>query len=115
MSQDPMSQNTQPQKAEPQNTVPQDAARHDAVRATVLRVLADIASDADLAALRGDDELRLALDLDSMDFLELVSRLGAELRCDIPESAYSQLATLDACVAWLAARPASTPQPGGQP
>jgi acyl carrier protein len=74
------------------------------VRATVLRVLGDIAPEADLAGVRGDVPLREQLDLDSMDLLNLVVGLHAALGIDIPEADYARLATLDGCVAYLEAR-----------
>jgi acyl carrier protein len=76
----------------------------DDIRATVLRVLGDIAPEADLAALRPDRELRDELDLDSMDILNAVIALHRTLGIDIPEADYGRLATLDGAVAYLAAR-----------
>ena len=78
------------------------------LRAALLQAIASVAPEADLGKLKGDVELRPELDLDSMDFLQVVTRLGEALHLDIPESDYAQLATLDGCVAYLAAR---VPQP----
>jgi len=44
-----------------------------------------------------------ALDLDSIDFLNLVIALHERTGLEIPEKDYPQLATLDGCVAYLAA------------
>lgn len=79
----------------------------DGVRATVLRVLGEIAPEADLAAVRPDVPLRAQLDLDSMDVLNFVVGLHTALGTDIPEADYGKLATLDGCVAYLEARRAS--------
>ena len=76
----------------------------DGVRATVLRVLGEIAPEADLGAVRPDVPLREQLDLDSMDVLNFVVGLHAALGVDIPEADYRKLATLDACVAYLEGR-----------
>jgi acyl carrier protein len=73
----------------------------DELRATVLRVLGDIAPEADLAALHPDIGFRDQLDLDSMDVLNFVVGLHTALGVDIPETDYPQLATLDACVDYL--------------
>ena len=48
--------------------------------------------------------LRDTLDLDSVDFLNFVVGLHAALGVDIPEADYDKLASLDACVAYLAAQ-----------
>lgn len=76
----------------------------DEIRATVLRVIGDIAPEADLSRLRPDVAFRDQLDLDSMDLLNAVIGLHEILRVDIPEADYPQLATLQGCVDYLAAR-----------
>lgn len=76
----------------------------DEVRATVLRVLGEIAPEADFAGVRPDVDLREQLDLDSMDMLNAMIGLHEALGVDIPERDYPQLATLDGCVDYLAAR-----------
>jgi acyl carrier protein len=76
----------------------------DELRAVVLRVLGDIAPEADLASLRSDVAFREQLDLDSMDILNFVVGLHGALGVDIPEADYPKLATLDACVEYLASR-----------
>jgi acyl carrier protein len=76
----------------------------DGVRATVLRVLGEIAPEADLTAMRGDAPLRDQLDLDSMDMLNFAVGLHSALGVDIPEADYGRLATLDTCVAYLQGR-----------
>ena len=73
------------------------------VRATVLRVLGEIAPEADLSSLAPDVGLRDQLDLDSMDILNVVVGLHAALGVEIPEADYPKLATLDGCVDYLAA------------
>ncbi len=79
----------------------------DEVRATVLRVLGDIAPEADLAALKPDVDLREQLDLDSMDVLNFVVGLHAALGVEIPEADYPKFATLDGGVEYLTARPSA--------
>jgi acyl carrier protein len=76
----------------------------DDLRPAVLRVLGDIAPEADLAGLRPDLALREQLDLDSMDLLNFMVGLHAALGVEIPETDYPKLATLDACVDYLTAR-----------
>jgi acyl carrier protein len=73
------------------------------IRAAVLAGLARIAPEVDPATLRGDASLREQVDLDSMDFLNLVIGLSESLGVEVPEADYPKLATLDGCVAYLAA------------
>ena len=74
------------------------------VRGRILRVLQQVAPEARRVALQPAVALRDQLDLDSMDVLNFVTALHDALRVDVPESDYSQLATLDAAVDYLAAR-----------
>lgn len=64
------------------------------LRALVAHALEDIAPEVDLAELGANDDLRDSLDLDSMDFLNLVIALSAAIGRDIPESDYPRLHTL---------------------
>lgn len=64
------------------------------LRVTVGRILAAIAPEADLSTVQDAEDLRLALDLDSMDFLSLVVALHEHTGRDIPEVDYPRLFTL---------------------
>ena len=74
------------------------------VRAAVLRVLGEIAPEADLGALKGDAAFRDQLDLDSMDLLNFVIGLHEALRVEIPEADYARMVTPDGCVDYLLSR-----------
>lgn len=74
----------------------------DEIRATVLRVLGQIAPEADLTQLNPARRLRDQLDIDSMDLLNFVIALHKELHVEIPEADYPKLATLQGCVDYLA-------------
>jgi acyl carrier protein len=73
------------------------------IRAAVLGSLRRIAPEVDPTTLRSDRPLRDQVDLDSMDFLNFVTEIHAAVGVDIPEAAYAQVATLDGCVAYVAA------------
>lgn len=72
------------------------------IRRTVLEILGGIAPEADLSRLAPDANLRRELDLDSMDFQNFVIRLCKALAVHIPDRDAGRLATLDACVRYLA-------------
>lgn len=72
------------------------------IRCTILRLLSDIAPEADMASIRPNVNIRDQLEIDSMDFLNFVIAVDKELHIDIPERDYPKLATLDACAAYLA-------------
>ena len=54
------------------------------IRALAADVLAGIAPEADLATVGDDEDLRAALDLDSMDFMNFVIGLHQRTGIDIP-------------------------------
>lgn len=66
--------------------------------------LEKIAPEADLAAAGPAEDLRELFELDSMDFLNLVSALHKRLGIDIPEADYPRLATLEDAAAYLESR-----------
>ncbi len=78
------------------------------IRQVVLRVLGEIAPEADLSSLKPDVGIRDQLDIDSMDFLNFVIAVHQSLGVEIPESDYPKLATLEGAVAYLAARLGAT-------
>ena len=82
----------------------------DELRATVLRVLGEVAPDADLSILRPNDDLRQRLDIDSMDHLNFVIGLDQATGVEIPERDYPKLVTLRGAVDYLAARLGIAPE-----
>ncbi|MDD5757771.1 MAG: acyl carrier protein [Desulfobulbaceae bacterium] len=73
----------------------------DAINDVIIEIIKDIDEDADTATLASDKPLRDQLDLDSMDFLDIVMELRKRYKLQIPEEDYPQLATLDSCVNYL--------------
>ena len=71
------------------------------VRRLAAEVLADIAPEADLEALNDDEDMREALDLDSMDFLNFVIGLNKKSGVSIPESDYPNLFTMKGIIDYL--------------
>ena len=55
------------------------------IREAILDILADIAPDEDLGSLKEDVPFREQLELDSMDFLDIVMELRKRYRIQIPE------------------------------
>ena len=74
------------------------------IRAAIVEELGNIAPEADLAAIDPAADLREALDIDSMDFLNFVIALHRRLAVDIPEIDYPKLVTLDGAMAYLRAK-----------
>ena len=80
---------------------------NEALKGVVLRAIARVAPEADLNKLDPRADLRDQLDLDSVDFMNVIVAIHAELGVDVPEADYPKMASLDACVAYLATHGAS--------
>jgi acyl carrier protein len=74
------------------------------IREEILDILSDIAPDEDLSNLDAERPFREQLELDSMDFLDIVMELRKRHRIQIPEEDYKQLASLASTVAYLEPR-----------
>jgi len=73
----------------------------DDIRDVILEIIEDIDEDADFESLNADQPLRDQLDLDSMDFLDIVMELRKRYKLQIPEEEYPELSTLNSCVNYL--------------
>lgn len=71
------------------------------VRQVIIDIIATVAPDADLSGLKGDVRLRDQLDMDSMDFLDIVMELRKRYKLEVPKEDYPELASLDSCVSYL--------------
>jgi acyl carrier protein len=71
------------------------------IREEVLDILKDIAPDEDLSQLDDNVRFREQLELDSMDFLDIVMELRKRHRIQIPEDDYMELASMSSTVAYL--------------
>jgi acyl carrier protein len=71
------------------------------VKEVVLDILEGIAPDEDLTVLKDDVPLREQLELDSMDFLDIVMELRKRYRVQVPEDDYLHLATMNSTVEYL--------------
>lgn len=71
------------------------------IREVILDILENIAPDEDLSNLQDDIPLREQLELDSMDFLDIVMELRKRHRIQIPEDDYVHLASMESTIAYL--------------
>ena len=71
------------------------------IREEILDILSDISPDEDLSNLVDEKPFREQLELDSMDFLDIVMELRKRYRVQIPEEDYGQLASMHSTVTYL--------------
>ncbi len=75
----------------------------DDARALLGQLLHRIAPEVDLAEVDDDAPLQEEMDLDSMDFLNLVTALHDATGIEVPERDYPSLSTVGGFVAYVAA------------
>lgn len=74
------------------------------IRAKVLAIVKRLAPEIDAAKIIPDKPLRTQIDLDSMDWLNVLAAIHEKLGVDIPETDYGKVQTLDGIVAYLAGK-----------
>lgn len=72
------------------------------IRTAVLAIVKRLAPEIDPTNIIPDKPLRTQIDLDSMDWLNVLAAIHEKLGVDIPESDYGKVQTLDSIVAYLA-------------
>jgi acyl carrier protein len=75
---------------------------HEHIRAGVIEILKTLAPEIDPARIIPDQPLRAQIDLDSMDWLNVLAAVHEKLGVKIPESDYGKVVTLDSIVVYLA-------------
>ena len=71
------------------------------IKEEILDILEAIAPDEDLTDLKDDVSFRDQIELDSMDFLDIVMELRKRHRIQIPEDDYLHLDSMQSTVAFL--------------
>jgi acyl carrier protein len=74
------------------------------IKSVLMGIVAEIIPDEDLTNLKDDIPIREQVELDSMDFLDIVMELRKRYSVEVPEDDYMQLATIDSSVAYLEPR-----------
>ena len=71
------------------------------VKQIVIDIINEIAPDEDTSNLKSEVNLRDQMDLDSMDFLDIVMELRKQHGIEVPEEDYPRLASLESCANYL--------------
>ncbi len=71
------------------------------IRQVIIDILERIAPDEDLSELDDAVPFREQMELDSMDFLDIVMELRKQYRIQIPEEDYEHLVTMNSTVTYL--------------
>lgn len=71
------------------------------IKSSLLNIIAEIVPDEDVQNLQEDIRIRDQINLDSMDFLDIIMELRKRYQVQIPEEDYPQLATMSGCIVYL--------------
>jgi acyl carrier protein len=71
------------------------------LRDMLIRQLGQIAPEIDISTLDTAADLRDECDIDSMDFLRLITALGSDLSLEMPETDYERMRSFDDLLAYL--------------
>lgn len=71
------------------------------IREVIIEILERIAPDEDLSSLEDSKPFREQMELDSMDFLDIVMELRKAYRVQIPEAEYEHLISMHSTVSYL--------------
>lgn len=75
---------------------------YEQLRTAVFDILKTLAPEIDSSRIIGDKPLRTQIDLDSMDWLNVLAAIHDKLGVNIPETDYGKVVTLDGILAYLA-------------
>lgn len=71
------------------------------IKALILEELSNIAPEIEADEVPFDQDMREALELDSMDFLNLVIAVSKRTQIVIPEADYAKVLTLNAMISYV--------------
>jgi acyl carrier protein len=74
------------------------------IRSAVFDILKTLAPEIDPTRIIPDKPLRTQIDLDSMDWLNVLETIHEKLGVNIPETDYGKVVTLDGIIAYLTAK-----------
>ena len=77
------------------------------IRSRIVAIIRSIAPEVEEGAIDASRPLREQVDLDSMDWLNVIVAVHEKLHVDIPEADYGKLRTLDDWAAYLRGKVAS--------
>ena len=77
------------------------------IKGEIKNIITAIAPDEDLSVLTDDGVIREQLELDSMDFLDIIMELRKRHKIEVPEADYPNFVTLNKCADYLEPRMAN--------
>lgn len=77
---------------------------HDQIKRAIIDQILEIAPDIDEADIVPDKQIQRSLEIDSFDFLKILTALNEVLGVEVPEADYAKVDTLDHMTDYFAQR-----------
>lgn len=74
---------------------------HSKIKQTIFNTIEGITGEEDFSELDPNEDIREALDIDSFDFLNLLTGIYEELDVEVPEADYGQLVSLNDMLCYI--------------
>ena len=74
------------------------------IKSVIIRQILEIAPDIEENEIIDDENIQSSLDIDSFDFLKILTAMFEEIGVEVPESDYSQVDTLTNMVEYFSKR-----------
>ncbi len=71
------------------------------VRQAILDIIEELVPDEDLSNIDDSEKIRDQIELDSMDFLDIIMELRKRFGINVPENDYPHFITLEGCMNYL--------------
>lgn len=74
------------------------------IKKTIIKEILNIAPDIEEDEIEGDENIQESLEIDSFDFLKILTALNEDLGVEVPESDYDKVETLNKMAEYFAQR-----------
>lgn len=74
------------------------------IKKTIIKEILNIAPDIEEDEIEGDENIQESLEIDSFDFLKILTALNEDLGVEVPESDYDKVKTLNKMAEYFAQR-----------
>jgi len=67
----------------------------DEIKSIIIKTILEVAPDIEEQEIEPNENLQQSLEIDSFDFLKILTQMNEEISIEVPESDYSKVGTLE--------------------
>jgi acyl carrier protein len=76
----------------------------DEIKSAIIKNILEIAPDVEADEIEPNENIQRSLEIDSFDFLKILTAMNEQVGVEVPESDYAKVATLDSMAEYFLAR-----------